>query len=132
MSRNRPGWGIRAITNTFNLQMKKNKLTASPDSKQQEITKVMTVSDLKTLIKSNAIMISHLGARIAVFQRFAEAVRSHTDTSTKYEILVALRSGVESTMALVDDIAMEVEVDSTYEYHKAMLGQLNELMSMLK
>ncbi|PXX05295.1 hypothetical protein C7399_14247 [Paraburkholderia tropica] len=35
-------------------------------------------------------------------------------------------------MALVDDIAMEVEVDSTYEYHKAMLGQLNELMSMLK
>ncbi|MFP3801348.1 hypothetical protein SB764_34320 [Paraburkholderia sp. SIMBA_027] len=112
--------------------MKKNKLTASPDSKQQEITKVMTVSDLKTLIKSNAIMISHLGARIAVFQRFSEAVRSHTDTSTKYEILVALRSGVESTMALVDDIAMEVEVDSTYEYHKAMLGQLNELMSMLK
>lgn len=111
--------------------MKKNKFSDYPASKQQEIAKVINISDLKTLIRSNTIMISHLGARIAVFQRFAEAVQLHTDTSTKSAILVTLRSGVESTMALVDDLAVEVEVDSTYDYHKAMLAQVNDLMSML-
>ncbi|MBN3808770.1 hypothetical protein [Paraburkholderia sp. Ac-20347] len=92
---------------------------------------LVSIEELRNYVVSNTKIISTLGARLAAFQCFLDAVALHLDDETAALVRSVFQCNVENTMALVDDLAMKDKIIASSEYHNALLVQTNEILKKI-
>lgn len=79
----------------------------------------------KTFVATNREAVSRLGAEIAVLRRFVDATLPQLTVSQAFEIAASFRSGIEETMALMDDVPLPAR------YHSTLLEQTDIVFAAL-